>query len=1100
MRLFNKLYGISLFTLLLSVASCTSETEEQRQTPAPDPSGSEARREVMLTLKNKLSVVKTKAGDAIATAEENKISSLDIYVFGSTTENGTYTYQERFSYRESSSDLPAGFDVTPLELTAVGSDGKQTNALLSLKKGLFVKLYCIANQSKLIDPATNAAINGFIPLVQSNPGQPGNTVTEGTPAESDFLLFKSIQLDPASATDILKTPLPMTGAYATPLDLTDFSVSARLQLGFRLTRSVARFDIVNDAATSKFTIQSVSMANGRKGVSFFPLKVTGTLPTAAAGDLITYPARPFDGEKANTGNCLGAFYTWPSPMGDGGYLVLSGTYAANQTENVPVTYKVPFKPEGDGNYIEVSQNHRYTVNITKADEYHLDFTINVEDWTDEGNIDDYEPGGNVDADGLVFANTGVGDITYDADTRTVTIGITGTEQFTLTGASTSGYFVTMYYENGDKDNQWLEVIPKPDLQTKADDNSKIEYTIKLVEHYVGKYPVATLRFTDKITAKESIVIVQPLAKPVIKQVSASSGSSINVENKKITFHQNTDAVTPEVMFDVFASGGSKLLFGDSDAESPDNWLTVTQSQTNYTLKVNTLDPSFTKEILTNGIKIKILNIGNEALKEEFALTIKSDFAVIPKNPSSGSTIDATNKIITFYKTSGVTIPSVTFNVFAFGGSKLEFPNNDVTGNWLTIEPIGKELNKVQGDYKLTVNPSGTNFPDPFPTAGIQMKITNKGNDAQTETYTLKMKSDVTVSTVTAGQAELSGTNIRLYNDANAKVTLTVNSIGGTELVNKPGWLTIAEDGNKNVGTYTFTVANGASGTTGTNNTIILKNKLDNNIVSTTYTVYSIKKELVFSNYTDNSSYSYIDNLSNTNPAITYFPCTNSYCEFTVVSPKGVNISTSTSSPWASVTEYSSDKNSATGVVTSKVRVQRTYSGDYYGDLRQSTFTATVSNKYPSQTSKSFSIAQKEVVYPNSSIPAKSITSADNSIQWWVAPINENNGNTMYYTTFESNKNNVCPSGWKVPSSANYRTLVGATSGNAISNDHISQYVLNSLYDIYGKTNGYYSSDSQYGEYRCGMLPFYYYSIGSYYCVHIDGLGDSNFYIRCVKDR
>ena len=194
MRLFNKLYGISLFTLLLSVASCTSETEEQHRTSAPDPSGSEARREVMLTLKNKLSVVKTKAGDAIATADENKISSLDIYVFGSTTENGTYTYQERFSYRESSAEMPSGNDVTPLDLTAVGSDGKQTNALLSLKKGLFVKIYCIANQSKLIDPATDTVFNGFIPLVQSNPGQPGNTVTEGTPTESDFLLFKSIQL------------------------------------------------------------------------------------------------------------------------------------------------------------------------------------------------------------------------------------------------------------------------------------------------------------------------------------------------------------------------------------------------------------------------------------------------------------------------------------------------------------------------------------------------------------------------------------------------------------------------------------------------------------------------------------------------------------------------------------------------------------------------------------------------------------------------------------------------------------------------------------------------------------------------------------------
>ena len=79
------------------------------------------------------------------------------------------------------------------------------------------------------------------------------------------------------------------------------------------------------------------MANGRKGVSFFPLTVTGKLPNADAGDLITYPARKFDGEKANEGVCTGAFYTWPSPAADGGYLILSGTYAANQTENIPVT-------------------------------------------------------------------------------------------------------------------------------------------------------------------------------------------------------------------------------------------------------------------------------------------------------------------------------------------------------------------------------------------------------------------------------------------------------------------------------------------------------------------------------------------------------------------------------------------------------------------------------------------------------------------------------------------------------------------------------------------------------------------------------------------
>lgn len=162
MKIRNKLYGISLLSLLLSVAACTSETEEMK-TPDPIPSEDVGRRDVLLTLKNQLSIVPTKsgeastksgeiqatkAGDEIATAAENKISALDIYVFGCKTEDGVYTYQERFCYRENSSEMPSGSDVTALDLTAKGSEGKETTALLSLKKGLFVKLYCIANQDR----------------------------------------------------------------------------------------------------------------------------------------------------------------------------------------------------------------------------------------------------------------------------------------------------------------------------------------------------------------------------------------------------------------------------------------------------------------------------------------------------------------------------------------------------------------------------------------------------------------------------------------------------------------------------------------------------------------------------------------------------------------------------------------------------------------------------------------------------------------------------------------------------------------------------------------------------------------------------------------
>ena len=93
-------------------------------------------------------------------------------------------------------------------------------------------------------------------------------------------------------------------------------------------------------------------------------------------------------------------------MGDGGYLILSGTYAANKTDNIPVTYRVPFKPAGNetGNYIEVAHNHRYMVKITDADEYHLDFTLNVADWADEGTVDNYKPDNDFSKDALALAD------------------------------------------------------------------------------------------------------------------------------------------------------------------------------------------------------------------------------------------------------------------------------------------------------------------------------------------------------------------------------------------------------------------------------------------------------------------------------------------------------------------------------------------------------------------------------------------------------------------------------------------------------------------------------------------------------------------------
>lgn len=101
-------------TLMLAafLTGCSEETQHAGGNQ-PEPGGTDdaGRREVLLTLKNKLALkpVATKA-ETIATADENAIETLDVYVFASESEAGdNYTLLQRFAYRaEAEATLPAG--------------------------------------------------------------------------------------------------------------------------------------------------------------------------------------------------------------------------------------------------------------------------------------------------------------------------------------------------------------------------------------------------------------------------------------------------------------------------------------------------------------------------------------------------------------------------------------------------------------------------------------------------------------------------------------------------------------------------------------------------------------------------------------------------------------------------------------------------------------------------------------------------------------------------------------------------------------------------------------------------------------------------------
>ena len=563
--------------LALSLAGCSEAEVLPATTPGDDPlAGDPTRREVILGFQNKLNIktagadtraanahaATTRADDAIATTEENEITSLDIYVFSSDKEEGPYTYQERFCYRADGSTVP---NATKIILTVEGNN--VALATLRPKKGLFTKFYCIANQPKLLKAGAEYTV--FTPLEQSSPGADYNVVTKaGVPTETDFLTFTTPLLDPAEATDILLTPLPMVGSYSPALDLRDISMGSRTRINMTLSRIVSRFDIINDEKLSHLTITGVSMGHGRKGVTFFPVvPVEDADPTKT---LITYPDRDFDGADANKGTQTGAFYSYPSPIADKGYLIIKGKYALNMTD-VPqdVSYMVDFEQSvaGTGGYIEVKPNHRYTVRITDADPFKLDVNITVSDWTDGGDFE-YQPENE-----LVIGTLAESGATTIAGNNEATVSPDETEYFSIPFTSNSEAECSIVYTSSPGGSaEWLKTEITKDVVTRAGSTA---YTCKVSKNteYTGNlFPKAIIVLRSKAGREESQIVVKASVGVPTVAAAASTPSEPAGANSYVAGSESPDVITgvlsmqrqenagttSSIKLTVTAKGGSRI--------------------------------------------------------------------------------------------------------------------------------------------------------------------------------------------------------------------------------------------------------------------------------------------------------------------------------------------------------------------------------------------------------------------------------------------------------------------------------------------------------------------------------------------------------------
>lgn len=528
--------------------ACTNEN--QLAVPdAPDQGATAeaAQREILLTFDNKPAAPVIKAEQPIATPEESNISSLDVYVFASDQENEGYSFQQLLYYRQDASqailqDWASSFTLLPNE------DGKSSSAILKLKKGLFIKLYCIANQTKLRVPDRNnppqfqvVDINTpgdyFSPLTQTQPGQLGNLITAGQPTLEEFEKFTTPLLDPAEATDVLVTPLAMVDNSNTAIDMRDMTSSERLKESFRLTRLAVRFDMVNtiedviqdgviQAKGSHFTITNIYMVNGRPGSSLFPVK--------PVGDMISYPKRAVTAD-AQIGRVAGCFYTYASPQEDGAYLVLEGKFRINQTESIDVSYPVYFKDAGEsGRYLEIQSNHRYTINITAAEDYKMNFNISVADWNATEQLDEYLPDNTMDKSSNIVLEVGQTQGTIAVNNVSGEIEITNPaagNKFAFKIASNAPVDDMIIYGEGDK---WLEKVtaaasPAKNPGTKAATTLETTFTYQVAAGIADMHNLqpVTIKLTNQASGSSREIIVVSKTEPEPEQEPASGENNGN---------------------------------------------------------------------------------------------------------------------------------------------------------------------------------------------------------------------------------------------------------------------------------------------------------------------------------------------------------------------------------------------------------------------------------------------------------------------------------------------------------------------------------------------------------------------------------------------
>lgn len=975
-RLTNILY-LPLCCAALFLGSC-GETEIMPPEKEGGDGMSSGSRELVLTLQNKVSLSGTLplTRAEIATNDERRIDALDIYVFGSKELEGEYTFQEKFSYRSDGSTVE---NSSGIEVENGDGNSSQPTVLFRPKKGLYIKLYCVANQPDLYrldtshpDAPSYVKYEDYTLLQQTAPGSPDNVVTLGIPTESDFCGFISRPLNPANAADSIVPALVMVGAHIAPVDLHDFSLSSRLYAGVKLTRGVARFDVVNDASASRFTLESVSLGNGRSATRLFPLEALA----GASGELVTYPFRSLKKmPKVNENQALPVFYSYACTVEDKGYLILKGKYVMNQGEVKDVSYNIDFSrvEDGNGSHIEISPNHRYTVAITKADPYRIDFNITVADWEEGGNLGDYTP------------ENGIGELTvvpadqYDPDTRTMTTPVVPGNQFTLTTFANAPLQAQVLYAF--PGNEWLDAQVEMNALTRTLWSQTGVCTVTVKEGVFTAYPDAVVRLINTANGSTNEIRVEAQG---VYLGTVRPGDDIHN-----SYDETTQTLTLYGTDKAIATATVYCPSGLAALNLPD-WITeehkVEGGATDYTFTLNQskfpsdlgMDKDATYTInftdVLNGSSQKQLHL---VLKSSFIDKVKTSLTYVSGN--TGNTYDSTaGKETIMMKATAESTTSFKLKVPSPRGVTLSQTNY----GWFTVSHtnIWKESDKYD-EFTFTSTTGQSDYPDK--SVVFTNNIVGGGN------FTLTVTTGVFLGTVTGtGTAgpynnykSASNTLILYATNGNA-ATLKVYSPSTLTVTENLSWLTVTPSGSN---TYIFALTGTSSSSTGSGTVTFTNSSNTSQSLSLNVSLQSsVIKTASLSKQPSGTSYSGTTLILNASNKTAF--------TLTIPSGRGTYLSGSTDQTWFTVTKASSWSESSP----------------------QDTYTIQVKEGDQSMTNKSIAFTNNISGAGNLTVTVKKNTSDAYNPIWSGNGVYYVN-NSSYLTSPYSNENNTVT--WSTASTA-----------------------------------------------------------------------------------